>query len=258
MRESLKAVLDVILQVQELDMQMIQLINLKQARLRDLENIESTRSELKQKAEKKESDILELKKEIRLKEGKIAECVAKQKKLESQQSSIKKVDEFNALSQEMSQVDREKVLESQKLDEMSERLAVESDLLKQLKENYSTTLEGSKTLEVEIREAIRHINEEGKALKSQRDDLAALANPDLFKIYERLLRNKRDRVVVPIENRCCSGCHIMLTAQDENMVRKGERLVFCEHCSRIHFWPEEPTAEATAPVKQRRRRAAKV
>ena len=65
-------------------------------------------------------------------------------------------------------------------------------------------------------------------------------------IYERLLRNKKDRVVVPIENRTCSGCHIVLTAQHENLVRKGENLVFCEHCSRIHYWQESEAFEGTA------------
>ncbi len=37
----------------------------------------------------------------------------------------------------------------------------------------------------------------------------------------------------------------MLTAQDENLVRKGERLVFCEHCSRIHYWQESEALEGT-------------
>jgi hypothetical protein len=51
----------------------------------------------------------------------------------------------------------------------------------------------------------------------------------------------------------------MLTAQDENLVRKGERLVFCEHCSRIHYWQESEALEGTAvATKQRRRRTTKV
>jgi predicted nucleic acid-binding Zn-ribbon protein len=73
------------------------------------------------------------------------------------------------------------------------------------------------------------------------------------------LNNKKDRVVVPIENRTCSGCHIALTAQHENLVRKGERLVFCEHCSRLHYWQESQVLEGTAvATKKRRRRLAGV
>ncbi len=84
----------------------------------------------------------------------------------------------------------------------------------------------------------------------------SLINTEIFQIYERLLKNKKDRVIVPIENRCCSGCHIVLTAQHENLVRKGEKLIFCEHCSRIHYWQEggETVEGMELAPKQRRRR----
>ena len=85
-----------------------------------------------------------------------------------------------------------------------------------------------------------------RSLKAERDSLAYTANAEVLHIYERLLRNKKDRVVVPIENRTCSGCHIVLTAQHENLVRKGENLVFCEHCSRIHYWQESEALEGTS------------
>ena len=105
-------------------------------------------------------------------------------------------------------------------------------------------------------ESITRINDEGRGLKEQRDGLVLNADSEIFDVYERLLKNKKDRVVVPIESRCCSGCHIMLTAQDENLVRKGERLTYCEHCSRIIYWPEHESLEGTAvaPKPRRRRR----
>jgi predicted nucleic acid-binding Zn-ribbon protein len=148
--------------------------------------------------------------------------------------------------------------EEQHLSDLLDRIAAEEDALKNLEETLASTVESRKILEVEIKDGILRINEEGRIIKSQRDELVADADAEIFKIYERLLKNKKDRVVVPIENRCCSGCHIMLTAQDENLVRKGERIIFCEHCSRIHYWQESqaPDSSATAP-KQRRRRTVK-
>lgn len=250
--------LKTILEIQELDMQMIQLMRLKNERMKDLAKINGVKNDLSHKASAKEQEILETKKNCRLLEGEINEVVAKLKKLEAQQSSIKKVDEFNALSQEMSQTDRERAAKEQRLSDALDKLAAEEDSLKHINESLESTIENSKVLEQEIHESIRRINEEGRVLKAQRDDLVKLADPEVFRIYERLLRNKKDRVVVPIENRCCSGCHIMLTAQDENMVRKGERLVFCEHCSRIHYWQESPTLEGTPVAAKTRRRRAKV
>lgn len=254
MQENLKHILE----IQEYDMQLIQLMKLKKERQIELDNINSVKSDLHHQALLKESEIAELKKHNRLIEGEHQDILAKLKKLEAQQNSVKKVDEFNALSQEMAAVDRERIAKEQRLSDLFDKIAAEEDLLKNLTQSLESTHESSKVLITEIMESIRQINAEGRLLKEKRDELVAKADPDTFRIYERLLRNKKDRVVVPIENRCCSGCHIMLTAQDENLVRKGERLVFCEHCSRIHYWQESEALEGTSvATKTRRRRSTK-
>jgi len=252
--------LNMILEIQELDMQMIQLMRLKQERQGELENLNAVKKDLSKQATHKESEIIELKKNIRLVESDVNEIVAKFKKLEGQQNAVKKVEEFNALSHEMSHVERERVAKELRASDLYDKLVIEEDILKSLQSTLGNTEETSKALEAEIFESIKKINDEGRVIKAQRDVLATKADPEVFHIYERLLRNKKDRVVVAIENRCCSGCHIMLTAQDENLVRKGERIIFCEHCSRIHYWPESQATEGEgAPTtKTRRRRPAKV
>lgn len=250
MLEALKEILE----IQELDMKMIQLMDLKKQRQQKLASINSNKDSLSNRVTEKETEILEMKKNIRLVEGEHAEVLAKIKKLESQQSSIRKVDEYNAITHEISAADRERLAKEQRLSDMYDKLAVEEDALKSINESLASTISNSKVLENEILESIGHINEEGRVLKQQRDELVPNVKSDIFAVYERLLRNKKDRVVVPLENRCCSGCHIMLTAQHENLVRKGERLVFCEHCSRIHYWQESKALEDSAVATKRRRR----
>lgn len=251
--------LKVILEIQELDMKMIQLMHLKHQRQKELNTINGSKGSLHQRVTDKEAEILEMKKLIRLTEGEHTEVLAKIKKLESQQSAIKKVDEYNAITHEISGADRERLAKEQRLSDLYDKLAAEEEVLKSLNENLESLVESSKMLESEIHESVGQINEEGRVLKEQRDRLVEQANPDVFRVYERLLSNKKDRVVVPLENRCCSGCHIMLTAQHENLVRRGERLVFCEHCSRIHYWQESKVLEDTVvATKHRRRRSTKV
>jgi predicted nucleic acid-binding Zn-ribbon protein len=254
----LKKLLVVFLKIQELDMEMIQLTRLKQERTQELNNLQAINTDLYEQVMLKEREQEELKKAIRLSEGDVADVVAKLKKLEGQQVAVKKVDEFNALSQEISQAERERTAKEQRLSDMYDKLTAEEDVFTNLKSTLEKTQASSHQLEVEIRDRILQINAEGQTLQAERQALASEADPEVMRIYERLLRNKRDRVFVPIENRCCSGCHIMITAQDENLVRKGERLVFCEHCSRIHYWPESDMLEGTfAASKQRRRRTPK-
>jgi uncharacterized protein len=254
MHEALKDILP----IQEFDMQMIQLMKLKKERTKELTHINGIKNDLRHKSMIKEGEIIELRKNIRLLEGEVKETAERIKKLEGQQGLVRKVDEFNALSHEISQAEREKVAKEQRLSDLYDNVTAEEDVLKSLNENLENTVQNSQLLEEEIKESIDRINEEGKIIKKQRDALVEQADPQVFHIYEMLLKNKKDRVVVPIENRCCSGCHITLTAQHENLVRKGERLVYCEHCSRIHFWQESEALEGTpVATKTRRRRTTK-
>jgi len=251
--------LTVILDIQEYDMKMIRLMRLKKERLGELAHIDSLRQELRKQEADKETEIGELNRSIAAQEIKIGEIKEKIKKLEAKQNTVKKVDEFNALTQEMTSSERERIATEQIASDMIDKRALEEEILEKIKESLQQSEESSVNLENEIKESIRMINLEGGELKSSRDLLAKTADQEVMRIYQRLLNNKKDRVVVPIENRTCSGCHIALTAQHENVVRKGERLVFCEHCSRIHYWQESEAIEGTAvATKKRRRRLAGV
>lgn len=256
--ENLREAMKVILNIQDLDMKMLRLMRVKRERQKEIEQIESLRKELHLQITDKENEVADFSKQIQHLEGKVQETVAKTKKLESQQASVKKVEEFNALTQEMTALEREKINTEQRISDLVDKRVAGEELLTKIKDALSASEGNSLALENEIKESIKLINEEGSHLKVEREKLSRQAEGELLNIYERLLRNKKDRVIVPIENRTCSGCHISLTAQHENVVRKGGNIVFCEHCSRIHYWQEPQEAEVgeTAAPKRRRRRAA--
>lgn len=244
-----------ILEIQELDMKMLRLMRVKRERQKELKEIEDLRKELNTQLTDKEVDISNLSKEIEALEKSIEEVSGKYKKLEEQQSSVKKVDEFNALTQEMTKTERERIAIEQKLSDLTDERVNEEEILDKIKESLKASEESSTLLEKEIRASIGLINDEGQKLKAERDTLAAGADADTLRLYERLLTNKKDRVVVPLEHRTCAGCHIALTAQHENLVRKETGIVFCEHCSRIHYWQEaQPTETEGAKPRRRRRR----
>lgn len=250
MQKGLKPLLD----IQELDIKMIRLMRVKKQRQGELKQIESLRTELKEQLQLKEEEIKEIETQVNGLEEKIKALTEKYKKLESQQSSVKKVEEFNALTHEMTTVEREKVALETQTSNILDRKVAEEEILEKIKESLSASETNSIELEKEIKSSIDQINTEGQQLKKERDEIVGNADQDSLKIYERLLRNKKDRVIVPIENRTCSGCHIALTLQHENLVRKGEAAVFCEHCSRIHFWQESEVVEGTTVQTRRRRR----
>ena len=250
MQDSLKPVLE----VQELDIKMIRLMRLKRQRLGELQQIEDLRTELRDQQVEKKEEVEKLTLQSTELEKKIEEVHAKIKELEGKQSAVKKVEEFNALTKEMTMTERERIALEQQVSNLVDDRASEEEILVKITESLESSATNSKELEKEIHSSIETINQEGSKLKQERDVLATKADTHILTIYERLLRNKKDRVVVPIENRTCSGCHIALTAQHENLVRKGGGLVFCEHCSRIHFWQESEALEGTSVATKRRRR----
>ncbi len=251
-KETMKTILD----IQELDMKMLRLMRIKKQRLQEIGQIDTLRKELQQQLVEKESGIEALGKQIHAYEQKIQEIATKLNQLESQQSSIKKGDEFNALTQESTALERERIAVEQKVSDLVDKRVIEEEIFGKIKESLEASETNSLNLEKEIQGSIQLINEEGSSLKKEREDLSKKADPAILHVYERLLKNKKDRVIVPIQNRTCSGCHIALTPQHENIVRKGENLVFCEHCSRIHYWQEVAAPVGTETTTKRRRRRA--
>ncbi len=253
MREDLKNILD----IQELDVKMIQLMKMKKKRQNEIKEILSLRDEIIEQLNNKKLEINNLNEDCLLHEKRIEEHKERVKKLENQQSSTKKIEEFNALTKEITNTERERTAFEHILLNLVDKKNNEEEIYEKTNQNLQDSNEYNKKLAIEIKENISEINAEGIVLLQQRDDLSKIADPSILRVYDRLLRNKRDRVVVPIENRICTGCHIALTAQHENLVRKGQKLVFCEHCSRIHFWEDGSleSNEESAVVKRRRRRA---
>ncbi len=246
-----------LLSIQELDVKMVRLMQLKEQRRKELKKLFSLQKDVAKQVSEKEEQIKSLKLEIRAGEVQIKEIESRVSQLEAQQAAVKKMDEFNALTQELTQFGRDRHATEQKLSELTDQLASEEDLLVALKENCKNEEANGRALEKEIVEAVETINQEGKELLKAREEQSAHVDPDLLAIYERLLKNKKDRVVVPIENRTCGGCHIVLTPQHENQVRQADRIVFCEHCSRVLYWPETVSEmeEEGAASRRRRRRA---
>lgn len=254
MHVALQEFLSVILKIQDIDIKLIRLMRVKRDRQKEKEKVLSLLESIREQVASKEKEVVELKKNIRMGETQIKEIQEKITKLEGQQTQVKRMDEFNALTQEITQAGRDRHTTEGRLSDLTDKLAQEEDLLSSLKKNLEMTEKNSSNLEKEIQEAIQGINSEGAALLQERKTLIPNVEPEMFAIYDRLLKNKQDRVVVPIENRTCTGCHILLTAQDENLVRRGDRMIFCEHCSRILFWQEAPKEEEQV-TKRRRRRA---
>jgi predicted nucleic acid-binding Zn-ribbon protein len=249
-------VLTELLEVQEMDMQMLRLIRLKRERMRELKSLVTIRNDLSLQHKNKHDDVMEIKSTLRLRELEIQEIQERVLAAEKRQDIVKKVEEFNALAQEIANGEREKNQIQHRIADEEEKLTSDEEVLEKVKQSLESSEANLKQVTQEVQDAIHTINEEGRRIKLERDVAAKVIPQDIMAIYLRLLNNKHDRVLVAIESRTCSGCHIMVTAQHENMVRRAEKMMFCEHCSRIHYLQEAAPEEDGAAKPRRRRKIA--
>ncbi len=61
--------------------------------------------------------------------------------------------------------------------------------------------------------------------------------PGLLAQYEKMVRSREGLGLVPVRNNSCGGCHIGLPPQIVNEIQIGEKLIACESCARIIYWP---------------------
>ena len=62
--------------------------------------------------------------------------------------------------------------------------------------------------------------------------------PKLLSTYERILKSRMGLALVPVRNNACSGCNMELPPQMVNEIHMQDKLIVCESCARILYWPQ--------------------
>jgi predicted nucleic acid-binding Zn-ribbon protein len=74
--------------------------------------------------------------------------------------------------------------------------------------------------------------------EAQRREAAAALPHLMAEHYERVRKGKKGAALVPIRKEQCSGCHMKVSQNLINEVRRGQKLIPCESCSRIVYLEE--------------------
>lgn len=76
-------------------------------------------------------------------------------------------------------------------------------------------------------------------LDEQKKGLEKDVDPQIFALYDRLVKNKRGQALAEVKGEACGVCRMTLLSQTVNEVMLGENLVFCESCGRILYLNKE-------------------
>jgi len=76
--------------------------------------------------------------------------------------------------------------------------------------------------------------------QSEREAASAAMSKKLVDPYERLRSSKRSNAIVPIRKEQCTGCHMKVSQNLLNEIRRGQKMMACESCARIVFLEDVP------------------
>ncbi|MFZ5797360.1 MAG: hypothetical protein C4563_08485 [Desulfobulbus sp.] len=109
---------------------------------------------------------------------------------------------------------------------------------------------GEKELLVEetenVKKEVSRIIARKKSVLDQREKLTPELRTGTLKRYDMLRTKRSGAAVVPTKNGICQGCFMTIPPQQDNEIRKGEKLNFCPTCQRILYYVTEDTETADA------------
>lgn len=172
-------------------------------------------------------------------ETEIGSTETKLGKYKTQQSLVRKNDEFKALGLEIEHTEAAIAgLEGQELevmyaiDEAKKKFAAAEAVLKENIAGHEARIRTLRARETNL----------GTELKAAQAEVAAARVPveePALRVYDRIAARQQP-VCVPVRGNTCGGCHLKVSSEVESGVRgKGDaagKIVTCDQCGRIVWW----------------------
>lgn len=230
-----------LLKIQERDVRICSLKKESQMLPEELSAIKQKVQDVEDKRKEKQEEIKKL--QVLRKEMEL-DLDAKQeniKKFEIQLFQVKTNEEYKAMQKQINDLKFECGILEDKILEKMEEIDYAQGGLKGLEDSLVSVKKELEDKEKEISAKLKLIADDIQKVQADRDLLAKDVSPDFFKKYEIIFRNKQGAALVPIENKTCQGCHMTLPPNVINEVKKGTKIIICDNCARILYYPD--TAE---------------
>jgi uncharacterized protein len=173
------------------------------------------------------------KKQLEMEIGSTEEKIAKYK---TQQSQVRKNDEYQALTHEIEAAEKNVgALEEQEIgimlliDEAKQRFMSAENVLKQ-------NITGHEAKIRTLRERGTNLQADVKAAQ----EAVAAARPEVaepqLRIYDRVAKKPGHPVCVTVNGDRCGGCHLKVPTHIVVQARAGVEITTCDQCGRIVYW----------------------
>jgi predicted nucleic acid-binding Zn-ribbon protein len=225
-----------ILKIQSIDIRFDEIGKEKERIPRELEKQREELDFLKRSIQGDLTVLEGLKDDRRKGEKELEEVEAKYKRSKTKLDEVKSNKEYQAMMKEIATI---KALASEKEEIVIMRMEdIEIQEAECARNNaqLDKAQKECKEKEQQFEEMIRELDKEIQALTRERNELFQQFDGDLLTTYSRLRGHLRGRVVVPVRDAVCQGCHLGIPPQQYNILLKGDSPQICPHCSRFIYW----------------------
>ncbi len=164
-------------------------------------------------------------------------------KLENQISEIGTQREYEALEKEIqihsnkeTQIRKEMIALEKQSQELSEKIGSEHEMIEEQRVELEKAQEDVRELKTEYETKLND-------LASQAEDISVNLDAELVFKFERIIRSKGGKGILPLRKNICTGCNMILPNQFVNDVRDADSISFCTYCSTILYYSDESDGE---------------
>lgn len=157
-------------------------------------------------------------------------------KYKVQQSQVRKNDEYQALTHEITtaeaavgKLEEEEIGVMLAIDEAKKKFAAAEAELK-------ANIKGHEAKIAVLREREKNLQGDVKAAQAAVAAAREAVPPGQLKIYDRIAVKPGHPVCVPVTGARCGGCHLKVSSNVELEARKLEQVTTCDQCGRVVYW----------------------
>ncbi len=228
--------LDKLLVLQERDSKRLAFEQQLQAVPREIEAIEGRIAAEKSAIDTAKTEWRELESKKKQLEVEISSAEEKIAKYRTQQSQVRKNDEYQALTHEIdttqaaiSGLEEQEIAVMLTIDEAKKRFATAEGELKR-------NITGHEARIRTLREHEAQLMAEVTAARTASGAARPAVPPAYLKIYDRVAVKPGHPVCVTVNGGRCGGCHLKVPTHIEVMARNGSEIATCDQCGRILYW----------------------
>ncbi len=173
--------------------------------------------------------------EVKQAELEIETAREKIRKFREQQMQLKSNREFRAMEDEIAGVEKGIRQIEDRILSIMERADTAQGAIQQREGDLKGENESIKREIDGIEQRANDIKAELARVQGNRAKLAAEVDRTRLSQFERLFKNKRDKVLVAVENGTCGGCHMKLPPYVCHEAKKQTDVVACGFCGRMLY-----------------------